>query len=143
MNGKQIKQAAETMEALADSLEAEQAAHAKTAAELKTVQSKLAEATTQKKTAAEAIQNRKVLAKRAAAALLQSGLITTPERAESFAQEITDPDKAVIALHKFAEASAKAPKTASVVEDNTGGHAPLSSDEVWDNHARQHLPQGA
>ena len=143
MNGKQIKKAAETMEALADSLEAEQAAHAKTAAELKATQAKLAEVSAQKKTAAEAVENRKILAKRAAAALLQSGHISTPERAESFANEITDPDKAVIALHKFAEYSAKAPKTASVVEDNSGASAPQTSDEVWDSHARQHLPQGA
>jgi hypothetical protein len=140
MNGKQIKQAAETMEALADSLEAEQAKTVKLAQENEQLRAQVA----QKKTASEeTLAKRTALAKRASAALLQSGMITTPERAESFAQEIVDPDKAIFALHKFAEHSAAATKTASVVDDPQGSVAPQSSDDVWDSHARQFLPQGA
>ena len=146
MNGNQIKKAAETMEALADQLEASEASRTKTASELSTANARIAELEGQlleKKTASESVtENRKALAKRAAATLLDAGMISTPERAESFANEIVDPDTALVALHKFAEHSAKAPKVASVVPDDAPAEV-QSSDDVWDSHARSYLPEGA
>jgi hypothetical protein len=147
MNGSQIKKAAETLEGLAAQLEEANSHITKLASELGTAKAELgtakAELAQRKVASAEEQRNRSTLAKRAAATLLQGGLISTPEKADSFAGEILDHNKALVALHKFAEHAAKAPKVASVVEDPQGTAAVESADAVWDRHATAYLPQGA
>lgn len=144
MNGNQIKKAAETLEGLAAQLEEANSHITKIAAELGTAKAELGTAKAelaQRKVASEAEQKtRSTLAKRAAATLLQSGLISTPERADAFAQEVLNHDKALTALHKFAEHAAKAPKVASVVQDPQGSAEVESADAVWDRHASAYIP---
>ena len=102
VTAKQIKQAAETIDGLSAVVESQRVA-------LKTANEKVAALEAEKaalgtaKTAAAVDATRLTgLAKKAAASLLQSGLISSPERAETFANEIMDPAKALIALEKFA-----------------------------------------
>lgn len=146
MNGSQIKKAAETLEGLAAQLEEANSHITKIAGELGTTRSELTEAKAelgQRKTASEeTVQRRTALAKQAAACLLQSGMVSTPERAETLATEVLDHDKALTALRKFAEHLARAPKVASVVADDAAAAAD-TADAVWDRHASAYLPQGA
>ena len=146
MNGSQVKKAAETLEGLAAQLEEANSYIAKIAQERDRLHEELGAAKqemSQRKVASEeATKQRGVLAKRAAATLLQSGLISTPERAETFANEVLDHDKALTALHKFANHAARAPKVASAVPDSASAQEAESADAVWDRHASAYLPQG-
>jgi hypothetical protein len=139
VTAKQIKQAAETINGLSAVVESQRLA-------LKTANERLAElsakpVTATPKVASEAdVKRISGLAKKAAAALHQNGLITTPERAETFAAEILDPAKALIALEKFASHVGTVRKTAAVVSDDTPVQAE-SADAVWDRHAANFAPQ--
>lgn len=132
----QIKQAAETINGLSAVVESQRAA-------LKTASEQLAALSASKtnstKVASEVDAKRLMgLAKKAAAALHQNGLISTPERAETFAQEIQDPSKALIALEKFAAHVGTVRKTAAVVEDTAV--VAETSDNVWDRHVSNFVP---
>lgn len=144
MTGNELKKVASTIDGLASTLEQAQGIIQKQAAENAALKAEIAAAQKMQKTASEADQakvaNLRGLAKRAAATLLQSGMISSPERAEAFANEVMDHSKAVTALHKFAEVASRATKVASVVEDPESQVE--SSDAVWDRHARQHIPSG-
>jgi hypothetical protein len=144
MTGNELKKVASTIDGLASTLEQAQGIIQKQAGEISALKAQVASAQKTQKTASEADQakqaNLRGLAKRAAATLLQTGMISSPERAEAFANEVMDHSKAVTALQKFAEVASRAPKTASVVADPEAQVE--SSDAVWDRHARQHIPSG-
>jgi hypothetical protein len=138
VTAKQIKMAAETIDGLSAVVASQRAA-------LKTANEKIAaleaSKTSTAKTASEADTKRLMgLAKKAAACLHQNGLISTPERAESFAREIMDPSKALIALEKFAGHVGTVRKVAAVVEDTSATAAVESSDQVWDRHVSNFVP---
>lgn len=140
VTAKQIKTAAETIDGLAAVVTSQRAA-LKTANEKIAALEASARATVTAKTASEADAKRLTgLAKKAAAVLHQNGLISTPERAESFAKEIMDPSKALIALEKFASHVGTVRKTAAVVEDTSATSAVESSDQVWDRHVSSFVP---
>jgi hypothetical protein len=139
VTAKQIKQAAETIDGLAAVVESQRAA-------LKTANEQLAKVAATPapvvKTASEAdIKRRTALAKKAAATLHQNGLISTPERAEKFAAEVLDHDKALSALEKFAAHVGTVRKTAVVVEDTSTAGVAESADQVWDRHIAAFAPQ--
>lgn len=136
VTAKQIKQAAETIDGLSAVVESQRLA-------LKTANEKIAELSKSitTKTASEVDVKRLTgLAKKAAAVLHQSGLISTPERAETFAAEIMDPAKALIALEKFASHTSTVRKVASVVEDKKLEGAVETSNDVWDRHVSNFVP---
>jgi hypothetical protein len=135
VTAKQIKQAAETIDGLSAVVEHQRAA-------LKTANATIASMGAVKTAAATAaVDTRRLagLAKKAAASLLQNGLISTPERAETFAAEISDPAKALIALEKFAAHTGTARKVAAVVPDHALS-LQESADDVWDRHATNFVP---
>lgn len=140
VTAKQIKQAAETIDGLAAVVESQRAA-LKTANEQLAAKAAAPAPAPEVKTASEAdLKRRTALAKKAAATLHQNGLISTPERAEKFAAEVLDHDKALTALEKFAAHVGTVRKTAVVVEDT----APVlaeSADQVWDRHIAAFAPQ--
>lgn len=139
VTAKQIKQAAETIDGLAAVVESQRVA-LKTANEQ--LAAKAAAPAPAVKTASEAdLKRRTALAKKAAATLHQNGLISTPERAEKFAAEVLDHDKALSALEKFAAHVGTVRKTAVVVEDTSTASAPESADQVWDRHITAFAPQ--
>lgn len=140
VTAKQIKQAAETIDGLSAVVESQRVA-------LKTANEKVAALEAEKaaigtaKTAAAVDAKRLTgLAKKAAATLLQSGLISSPERAETFANEIMDPAKALIALEKFAAHGNTVRKVAAVVPDTATAAVEESADQVWDRHIGNFAP---
>ncbi|HNX48570.1 MAG TPA: hypothetical protein PLS53_00310 [Thermoanaerobaculaceae bacterium] len=140
VTAKHLKQAAETIDGLSAVVESQRAA-------LKTANEKVAALEAEKaalgtaKTAAAVDAKRLTgLAKKAAATLLQSGMISSPERAETFATEIMDPAKALIALEKFAAHGNTVRKTAVVVEGDTKTATEESADQVWDRHVGNFVP---
>lgn len=128
MNGQQIKEAAATIEALASALE-------QSNAKLVKVANELAVAKKQPKVASEApeaIKARQGLAKKAAAVMLQTGMLKTAERADKFANEIMDHSTAIKALLAFTEVAGKAQKVATVVEDPKVTCTEESANSVWE-----------
>ena len=141
VTAKHIKQAAETIDGLSAVVESQRAA-LKTANEQNAELQKALAAVpaTPVKTASEADAKHLVgLAKKAAATLHQNGLISTPERAETFAAEIMDPSKALIALEKFAAHVGTVRKTATVVDEKLP--EAQDADAVWDGHVLNFVPQ--
>lgn len=133
MSYKLLKQAADQLDALATALEAAEVSKQgvqKTAAEIKAAEEKVAaEKAAAEKTAADLKTKRLALAKTAADKLLEAGLLSSPEKRDLFAAEITDPEVALQKLAKLAE-SVTVPKVGVVVSEGTQNKV-ASSDEVW------------
>lgn len=127
MSYKLLKQAADQLDALANKLEAAEAAAAANA-----VKSAAVTKTASDQASADLKTKRISLAKTAADKLLAAGLLSSAEKRDQFAAEITDPDVALAKLAKFAE-SVTLPALGKVVRDETTQTKVANSEEVWAN----------
>jgi len=135
---KQLKQAADNLDKQADALESAAGVLEDTQKKLAQAQKAAAEHT---KTAAaqESVKAELApMAKTAAAALLESNLLSTQEQADVFASQILGDHK--VALAKMAQLAkhSGAPKRAQVVHDSQTPEQE-TSDGAWEKHARAAL----
>ena len=105
-------------------------------AQLKTAAVQLQQATLQAKTATDhSAADLAPLAKQAADALFDRGMLANEERRDQMAATLTDPRKALAALAKTA-ARVEVPTTGRVVVDDSPSMSP-TADDVWNNHISQ------
>lgn len=126
--------AADVIEKLASAFAEGQQDLAKVAADAKTYKAQAEEVREQVKQAADARAEVAGLAKTAAAAVYDAGLVRSTEARDELAVQLLDHDAALDQLSKIASL-VEAPKSGVVV---TGGSAKVASaDDVWEGHIRQ------
>lgn len=132
---KLLKHAAVQLEATATELEAAQKKVAAAQAAAAAASAAKPAAPSQEKVAADESKKaqRTQLAKLAADKLLQSGLLSSPEKRDQFVTEILDHDQALTKIAKLAE-HVQAPTLGKAVR-NPDGPADESADSVWNKHA--------
>lgn len=132
---KQLKQAADMLDKHADALE--QAGEALDQAQKKLAQERSSLQEQEKTASDQEAQKAEIapVAKQAASALLEAGLLSSQEQADVFASQILGDHKTAMAKIAQLAQHAGMPKRAAVVPDSQPQQE-NSADDVWEKHAR-------